>query len=71
MNKISHPKYMRLAAVLLSAAVFISSMDVSMLRVQAAETYDLAEESNAEMPQDNAGDVSDAEVNDDIDTREN
>ncbi len=71
MNKISHPKYMRLAAVLLSAAVFISSMDVSMLRVQAAETYDLAEESNAEMPQDNAGDVSDAEVNDDTDTREN
>lgn len=71
MNKISHPKYMRLAAVLLSAAVLISSMDVSMLRVQAAETYDLAEESNAEMPQDNAGDVSDAEVNDDTDTREN
>ncbi len=71
MNRISHPKYMRLAAMLLSAAVLISSMDVSMLRVQAAETYDLAEESNAEMPQDNAGDVSDAEVNDDTDTREN
>ena len=56
MNRISRKKYMRLAAAVLSAALLISSTDVSMLRVQAAQTEDVAVESDAGMLQ---GDVED------------
>ena len=54
---------MRLAAAVLSAAVLISSMDVSMLRVYAAQTGDVAVESDAGMLQ---GDVEDVHDNDEI-----
>ncbi len=56
MNRISRKKYMRVAAAVLSAALLISSTDVSMLRVQAAQTEDVAVESDAGMLQ---GDVED------------
>lgn len=57
MNRISRKKYMRLAAALLAVAVFISSTDFSMLRVQAAQENAPSEEGNTDVLQDNAGDV--------------
>ncbi len=69
MNRISRKKYMRLAAAVLSAAVLISSMDVSMLRVYAAQAGDVAVESDAGMLQ---GDVEDVHDNDgSMDSQEN
>lgn len=55
---------MRLAAAFLSAAVLINSMNVGVFRVQAAQAYGLSEESNTEIPQDNAEDVYDDTRND-------
>lgn len=64
MSRISRKKYMRLTAALLSAVVLTGSMDISMLRVQAAQVYSLSEESGTEMPQEDGESNDSPEVQD-------